>query len=65
MYNISKDTMNMKRLSILVLVLAFAHGIVKGDGDATSLVIALLFFSSECGKDISRIWRDFIYGNEK
>lgn len=48
----------MKTLSIMLLVLASIHAVASGD--ATAFGVAFIFFCRECGRDVPRIWNEWV-----
>ena len=44
----------MKTLSIALLALTTGHAAMTGD--VTALIVAFMFFSAMCGKDVYRFW---------
>lgn len=48
----------MKKLSIFLLIATMPHAVITAD--ATAFVVAFLFFSHTCGKDVIKFWNNLI-----
>ena len=42
----------------MLLVLASIHAVASGD--ATAFGVAFIFFCRECGRDVQRIWNEWV-----
>lgn len=48
----------MKALSIILLMITVVYAAITAD--ATAFVVAFLFFSHTCGKDVIKLWNNLI-----
>lgn len=48
----------MKALSIILLMITVIYAAITAD--ATSFVVAFLFFSHTCGKDVVKYWEELL-----
>jgi hypothetical protein len=48
----------MKKLSIFLLIATMPHAVITAD--ATAFVVAFLFFSHTCGKDVVKYWEELL-----
>lgn len=53
----------MKKLSIFLLIATMPHAVITAD--ATAFVVAFLFFSHTCGKDVAKLWDNLITGKDE
>ena len=53
----------MKKLSIFLLIATMPHAVITAD--ATAFVVAFVFFSHTCGKDVVKLWDNLITGEDE
>ena len=53
----------MKALSIILLMITVIYAAITAD--ATAFVVAFLFFSHTCGKDVINLWDNLITGEDE